>query len=724
MNFRDLPHLEQTLGDLVLDLLRAPTEAPELVLSQPVDARGEVSANAVRVTHHYTMALLAYGFTPDQDELKDAANWFSTAFPNENHKRIDSVEMNRLEALLSLRPTDRYVLPRLEQLARQRTARNYFDIQAGDPAFDTLWAIKVMEQARTVDVLNGIMPEEDLRGWADRLVQDNHRDKDLALALHLRYELRGRLTPTQQKKYLGGLLDIARQSGGMWGLSQDMRAIGEALQRQQLTPDLIADNREIVRDMIISTCYVIENLMPLAPDYPQLEPAIRDAMELWWSMFCGTNAVNTLRALFPNSYDYLLIICRTLVSVREYMGHALIRWGAAHIHRTMATQTMRKVESPDTESIKRALKNWIQFDLDKEPEQLRLGMSDSNVVRIRPRIINPMQPEDDAFRLHIPNADTLVVKYGPVDEINLERENYARLPHAIREYFVSIPQASYVDESRRRAFVIMSDLNRYRTLYDAIQKVPQVHEALVSELASFLLRVHQGDGRARRSLQEGLLWQLYLMPMQQHIRRVFTYVLENRLVESLENGEKQKYALYLQRTLLDTIGNLVRHQLELEDFPVACMHGDLHSRNIMVRRLKPRDNPDKDTELDFKLVDLEKFRRSGDAALDAGELLVDLELLRAPRNVPGDRDPVVALMKNVEDAYTKFARDRGDETFPIRLRLAQARALVRIAKGRTKQGESSLRDSRRGPAVGIAFDVLDDAEAALGHLKQVMAALG
>src|SRR5690348_9831763 len=119
MTHYQLPDLEQTLGDLVLDLLRARSEFPELILSDPQDARGEISANAVRVTQHYTVALLAYGFTPDQQELREAALWFATPFPSETHRRIDPVEMNRLEALLSLQPENEYVLPRLEQLALQ-----------------------------------------------------------------------------------------------------------------------------------------------------------------------------------------------------------------------------------------------------------------------------------------------------------------------------------------------------------------------------------------------------------------------------------------------------------------------------------------------------------------------------------------------------------------------------------------------------------------------------
>jgi hypothetical protein len=719
MSTRVLPDLEQTLGDLVLDLLRAKVEYPDLILSTPLDGHGRFPPEAVRVSQHYTMALMAYGYTSQQVELQEAALWFATPFPSETQKRIDSAEMNRLEILLSLQPDSVYVLPRLEQLALQRTPNDYFDIQAADPVFETLWALRVMAQARDAGVLNGIMPDDDLRQQTTRIMQGNHRDKDLALAVRLRHDLSGRLTPAQQKRYLDKLLEVAEKGGGMWGVSQDTRWIVDNMWRQQLTTGQVGDHREMFREMILSTCYVIENLMPLAPIYPQLEIPLRQAMELWWSVFHGEQAVEMLRALFPNAYDYLLILCRTLVSVRAYVGQPLINLGAAHIHRRLAAQQAKQVETPENESIKQALKNWIHIDLEKSPEQLRLGMSDTNVVRIHPRISNPMEPEDDSFRLRIPNADSLVVKYGPIEEIDRERDNYALLPISIRDCFVNIPQASYIDDRNRRAFVIMADLSRYKTLSDALRNVPQMHESLVNEIGPFLLKVHLGDGRLRRTMREGLLLQLYLLPMQQHVRRIFGYVLENKLLES----DKQKYAVQLQRTLLDNIGHLVSRQLELEEFPMACMHGDLHTRNIMVRRLKQRENPEHDNEIDFKLIDLEKFQRNGDAALDAGELLVDLELLRAPRNVALDRDPLVAMMKSLQNTYTGFAEEREDAMFPIRLNLAQARALIRVAKGRTKQGEISLRESRKGPAIRIAFDVLDDAEAALKHLEKVMAAL-
>jgi hypothetical protein len=721
MTLSELPDIEQTLGDLVLDLLRAPHTYPELILSEP-DPRGEPSQDVVRLTHHYVMALLAYGFSQEQDELADATAWFTSQFPNDHHPRMDAYEMNRLEALLHLRPNDDSVHSRLHQLIRQRTVDGFFDIQSGGPDFDTLWALKVLLQAQNAHVLNGLVPMKDLETWSAKVVRNTHRDKDLALALRLRYSLAGKFNITQ-KRTMDNLLNIGKTTGGVWGVSGDMLWIAEHMRQHQLSLGEVADNREIFREMILSTLYVIENLMPLADDYAELRPIARAAVDLWWGTFHGKDAVDVLHALFPMPYDYLLIVSRTLVSLRAYLNKPLIQWGAAHIHRRMAHQQIRQAESPDNESVRYALRNWLQVDLEDMPQKLRLGMSDSNVVRVRPLVRNPMFPDDENARLHIPYAHTVIVKYGPIEEIQRERENYAALPNAIRESFVRIPQATHVDEQRRRAYVIMADLSNYQTLYEALSKVPQIHDAIARELGYFLLHMHRGDARQPRPAQWGLLWQLYLLPMQEHVERIFNYVRDNNLID---RKHKQPQANTLQRTLLDTIGNLVRYQQRMEEFPVAYMHGDLHTRNIMVRRLK-RDRSEPTVasgrELDFKLIDLEKLRRDGDAALDAGELLVDLELAMGSLRGTSDRRPLQQLSDALTETYRVFAAERRDSMFTARMQLAKARAIIRVAKGRTKAGEVALRESRRGQAISVAHEVLRYAEAAAEHLATVKALL-
>ncbi len=715
---RRLPDLEQTLGDLVLDLLRAPRAFPELVRSAPLDQRGDYSANAVRVTQHYTSALLAYGFDEMHEELQQTAEWFAVPFPNEHHARVDSVEMTRLEALLLLGAPEEFITPRLEQLARQRSIEgDHFIIEGRGGDFDTLWALKVMLLADERGLLHNLVDREQLRQLVGRLIPSTTRHKDLALALRLRHELAGRLRQTQVQT-LNRLIDVADRSGGVWGLDRDMLWIAEYMHQQQLSPGDFANHREALREMIISTCYVIENLMPLAPEYPELEAPLCRAMELWWGVIHGRSTLHTLGALFPSPYDYLMILTRTLVAARAYLDAPLIQWGAAHVHRKLAEQELERVEPPDRDSIRKALRNWLRVDLDGAPERLRLGMSDTDIVRVKPRVWNPMYPDEGAVQ--IPYADSLIVKFGPLDEVNRERENYNRLPASIRHCFARLPDPSFTDESGR-AFLILQDLHRYLTLEEILRRIPQARETVTRELGPFLLGMHLGQTRNPRPGPYGLLWELYLLPMQEHVGRIFAYIQDHSLLDGQPAAEQK--AEDLKRRLLDLIGDLVRHQLALEGFPMAHMHGDLHSRNILVRRLRRHERPSDDTELDFKLIDLEKFRLNGDAALDAGELLADLQLARATLKGTSDRRPLEELSEAVARAYADFARQRGDQTFPIRLDLAQARALIRVAKGRTKFGVAALLESRRSPAIGVAYEVLDLAGEAVEHLEQALAAL-
>lgn len=713
---RKLPELELTVGDLVLDLLRAPRLYPEMVRSASVNPQGDYAPDAVRVTQHYIAGLLAYGFDVSNDELQEATVWFATDFPSEHRQRVDSVEMTRLEALLLLDAPEDYVLPRLEQLTRQRTVTgDHFVIEGRGSDFDTLWSLKVLQLADQRGVLNGLVDRPQLRQLAGRVIAGTPLDKDLALALRLRHDLAGKLRQTQLQS-LERLMRTAERTG-VWGLDQDMLWMADYMRQQNLTAGDVATHRDVLREMILSTCYVIENLTPLADEYPAIEDPLRGAMELWWGTFHGKNAVSTLRSLFPAPYDYLMILSRTLVALRSYTGTPLIQWGAAHVHRRLAEQELEMARHPDRDSIRVALRNWLHIDLEEEPERLRLGMSDSDIVRVKPRVWNPLIT-DESGRLHIPYADSVIVKFGPVAEVDRERNNYRRLPNSIRNCFAIVPEPTYQDDSGR-SFMILHDLNRYRTLEETLRRVPQIRESINDELGPFLTWMHEGQSRRPAPAPYGLLWELYLLPMQEHIGRIFAYIQDNSLLEK----RKQEAAYEIKQSLLTLMGDLVRHQLRLEGFPMAHMHGDLHSRNIMVRKLRQRERGEDDNELDFKLIDLEKFRLDGDAAMDGGELLADLGLSLKSMKGASDRRPLEDLIEVVEDTYRRFGETRGDHMLPVRLQLARARSLIRVAKGRTKAGQAALLESRRSPAINVAYEVLDLAGDATTHLHNVLDAL-
>ncbi len=592
----ELPELEKTLVTLAVDLLRAPQEHPDLVVSEP-DAQGEVTRNAVRVTLHYFTALLAYGFPVGYAAVRQAADWFSTPFPTNQHSRIEMIEMSRLEALLSISPKRELVTVRLRQLVDQSTSEGQFDLQSENPYFDTLWSLKVLNMARKTGVLDDLISPSRLKSLVDAHLPLSFADKDLALALNLRFELYGGLTNAQNKRYLQKLLGNWQNNGGLWDVPRDMAWIPENLRKQQLSAGEIRANRDAFRKMILSTCYVIENLAPLAEQFPEVTPALRGAVELWWSVFYQ-NPSETLRELFPKPYDRIMMLARTLIMLRALFNEPLIEWGATHIYEELVAQHGIAEETEQRRNLRHVLQRLIAVDIEGEPDSLRLGLSESNVVRVRPHV----QSLYDETRMSF--AETLIVKYGPKVSIQAERESFTKLPDSIRDCFVRIPQDTYADSESGLSYVAMPDLHEHSTLYENIRSVAQIQPALMNELPPFLIHMHRGSDWSPVSASRGIVGDLYLLPMQFHIANIFKYLWEMEGFVLPDEAERSA-AQALQQRLTERCADLTMHQFALEKFPKAYMHGDLHSRNIMIRRNTRLANGG--NELDFKLIDLENL---------------------------------------------------------------------------------------------------------------------
>jgi hypothetical protein len=710
-----LPNLELTLGHLSGELLRAPRNFSNLVLFSP-DKAEKVPPNVVRITHHYADAMLAYGFTAEYEGLQRVADWFSTSLP-ETSAELDSVEMNRLEALLLLRSNDPNAAARMNLLLKQWVVNGKFNSGLPEQRFNALWALKILWLAHQKKALNGSdITYSELRRWTTALLTDDFQDKDMAFALQLRHEIAGGLTKTQQSKYLNALLQRAVENGGMWGLKRNANWIIDLIHKQELFNAEFTSNkdRDALREIVISTCYVIENLMPMAEDYPQIKPALRTAMEMWWGVLQGGDTIRKLRTLFRRDYDFLFILFRSMCAVRAYINHPLIQVSAMYLAEQLSSDP--PVESSDIESILKALQNWIPVELKHAPEKLKLGLSDSKVVRVYPQFRHPLLEDEE---IEIAQVKSVIVKYGNPDEINKERANYKMLPADILDAFVEIPQECFEEDLAQggRAFVVMSDLYRHWTVYETLPRRETYAPAIARELGDFLTWVHRGDTHITPMYAQDSVMRLYLMPLIDQVRQIFTFIEDNDLLP-----RPTAEIRHLEHVLLGLVGGLMPLHGHLDDFPVAYMHGDLHTRNIMVRRLRRSDREVYNRELDFKLIDLEKVDSQGDAAHDAGQLLMDLELLRQPRD-PDDQAQILAIMEALTAAYTRFADDRKDRTFGIRLQLAQARALVRIAKAQIKYGTVALRQNQATTARLLARDMLEYAGHSVPYLQAVMDAL-
>lgn len=716
-----LAELEETMTSIAAYLLVAHHRHPKFILGKPEDHVIEARSNIrTRVTQHYTAALLAYGFTADTPELQWATEWFATPFPKNDRDVIDVLEMTRLEGLLNLRPDESSVMPRIHQLIKQKND-HYFEIDRADeqetptPIFDTLWALKVLMLARRQGLMDGLITTAEMKSALNRITDIAVYDKDIALALRLQYELSGKLTRAQEE-ILKRLLKRSEQYGYVWGIHrQDMweriRDIAEAMHNRQLTPNIIDHQGDAFREMILNMCYVIENLAPLGDAYPEVIRVLEHSLNLWWRQFLGDNAPANIRTLFTKEYDYLMVMCRTLVAVGSYVGEPLSAICWLPSLRKMS-QSFGNHEWEEAENIKRALRQWIDVELTEHLE-LKLGLSEANVVRIKPAVYNPMdENKDDLLRT------SLIVKYGPVEEIDSERRNYSRLPGRIRQNFVSIPTASYTDTERQLAFVIMQDLNHYQTLYEIYDRLLKPDNPRLGGLLSeFLVNMHHGDGEQPAYSTHNHLREVYLLPMLQHLNFLAAH-MQNRDIYTEEQITRFNYS---EAHLGQLIAGIMQYQQQIHRFPLAYMHGDLHSRNIMIRSHQKQGGARR-AEYDFKLIDLESMRSDGDTAHDAGQLIVDLNLLNIPGKKSLHRSVYVKLAEmqhELAQAYLNFAAERGDESFVLRLELGKARALLRIAKGRAKRNEKHLQRREYQQALAAVTEILNLTEESVDRLREV-----
>ncbi|MAS34819.1 MAG: hypothetical protein CL610_12485 [Anaerolineaceae bacterium] len=715
-----LSHLEETVTQIAVELLLVEKEKrfSKLIMSDPEDKTG------VRMTMHYVRALLSYGFEPETPALQGAIDWFDRPFPRRKDDAIDPQEMNRLMIELLARPQSEFLGPRLAQLGSQKVEGGY-DVQPGWGGYDTLWALEIFALAHQREVLReDDASMDDLRAYLDRLItqRELRRDKDMALALRLQHEVFGGLSKAHRAE-LDRLIEVAQRNDGVWGLEElgwllgRMEWLKEFTGGSKLLPQEVREYQDQFRRVILSTCMVIENLAPLRDKYPKLKPVLERAMQLWWFQFAGEHAITTLRNLFPrpHDFDYLRVLCRTLRATRAYMGQPLGTLNAVQVHVLHELAEMKKdlSESPEVHHIKAALRSWIHVDLDREVEPLKLGFSDANVVRVHPRIWSPMSAQPNAALI----SDSVIIKYGPRDEIEQERRHYDRLPEAIRHHFVRIPEASYIDRDTGVAYFIMQDLHDFKTLYEVHEAVSHHVAAVGDQLGSFLTQMHNGGTQRTRPVAKSLIREIYLRKMMEYVDRIFDFVWEARLSQNMGMiGD-------IQDELFAQIGELIRRHAEIRDFPAAHMHGDLHLRNIMIRGLDEMLDGASGSGLTFRLIDLEYLEEDGDAAFDAGQLLVDIELVSREERRYDSRDQLLRLRDSLEQTYRKFADKRDDPTFGLRMELAKARALLRIGKGKTKRGSRYLRDKQSVQAAQIADEVTAQAVEAMQYLQTVTQSL-
>lgn len=778
MHLAELKYYDETIFNLASYLLIAPERHPHVIQLDPQVA---LTYPELRQLHRYGQAMIATGLTEYSDELNKVirrfqASVYSPAHQPENEV-LDGTALMRLEGLMHVCPDDPTIQSGLGQLIQQRTKDHHYFIPNTQrtPEGCTLWAVRVLAAARRIYGEEGLLSTFELKRSLDVIFPELahirnivRRHRDLSLALGLYYELTDRLEPYQED-YLFILVKESEKCENLWGVRRrsHVHILLNTMYRRYgaqrgyddgVTMESMIETQEaagvhlpvmlpgfqavdgagankirnpgngsvgrknvalmngqrantVLCNVITTTANVIEHLAPLTQvgEYDFLKTALEHSMELWWNQLAGKDAPHLLRDVFPDDVDYIDVLCKTITAARAYSGVTVKE-------RTFLKDLRHRAErfrgDTQAENIQTVLRSWIDINVGK-PQRLELGMSGSTVVRIRPEIIVPT-----AGRLPQSNI-SLIVKYGPTEDIKREKQNYHNIPSEIQNCFVRIPDKDYPIGDR--TFLVMEDLAHFSTVYEMVESetlLDLTPDYIARKLHKFLEKVHRGGGRAIQVATPKHLRDLYITPMLQDIERL------TRMSEYIQRKIRVNADTQEHFATIEQVGDMIEElstggRIALFDgFPLGFMHGDLHTRNIMVSK---RGHGEK-RNLHFRLIDLEKMQVQGDVAIDAGQLIVDLDLLH--HNIQHtNQNPLLQHLRELRDimrkTYPMFAKMRRDTHFDARFDLARSRAYIRVTKSRFKLAQHYLDTYRMREATQIVMDSLGMMESAKHYLRQV-----
>lgn len=714
----ELTDYDMTMTRLAAYLLAAHEKHRNTLLS---GNDGRLKTPKLKLMLRYIQAMLACGIPRDVAEMHKVLSYFRIPLRH-NNGVLNVAEALRLEGLLLLRSGDALVMPRLQLLLNQRqTDGTYFIPDHGanvlhDPVSGTLRAVRLLLLARNRPSIKALIDEDALRVSLDKVYPlVKKRERDVAQVLRLYFDLNHHLSDEQQR-LLKGLLSKAQTGGGLWGLSKTNQAedLIVAIHQRRLparytlrpsadtddlrTPDDIIDD---MRNIIVTTCSIVDHLAPLRRAYTPVADALEQGMTLWWELFAGKDAPLIMQTIFPDEHEFLTIMCLTMIAASAYTGEVLKEraWLAE-----LRSQAKTFSGASEKQWVAEALRHWLEVDIQNE-HRLELGLSGSNVMRFTPYIAL-----HKLWALPVEHL-SLIVKYGRREEIEAERRNYQMIPPSIRRHFVRLPDKSY-DNQQGMTFVIMEDLTDYVTVFEAYERLVQSNEKRFSRALMKVLREVHGQPSNPRTSTPRHLRELYLLPMlaeSEQIVGMAEYIRRRGKPDRLSTQDFQQ--------IDEMLRSLIRPINELTYFPLAFMHGDLHTRNIMVMSTRQGRR-----DYTFKLIDLEKMRVEGDMAHDAGQLLADLDFLtvNAERPLSGS---AVQLRDHLLEAYQRYAKERQDTHFNLRLELAMARAYMRITKGRFKRALRHLDNREYTDADTVIYNTIGLIESTRDTLKRLITML-
>lgn len=294
----------------------------------------------------------------------------------------------------------------------------------------------------------------------------------------------------------------------------------------------------------------------------------------------------------------------------------------------------------------------------------------------------------------LPDSLQMIVKQGSIESLSRTIRRYGELPDELRRYFAR--HSDKAETSGDEWYLTMEDLVDMLPLSEVIDRIDlrwagraeHDHMTRVAAAVVHTLRaLHQH--RRRPPIASNELGWLYLNPIAEAVNAVCdadALAEFKSYVEGEVESNGQKY-----HNLNTYLTALQRHAAALTPPAVSAVHGDCHSRNLMI-----------DAALtSVKFVDLETLSYSDDYLTDYGLLLEDVALYRfLPRGqrpdaltadeiavgpdrihfppIPRAADSILFFQLCLLNQIDSYAASVGDPNYKPRLWLAIVRNLIQL----------------------------------------------
>jgi len=623
-----------------------------------------------RLTHQYITAMLACGFPRSAPVLQRAIRWLVESKTSDTERIVESyLVLDKIEAAIRMgERKSEFCELAIDLLLSHRKGPTRYEIQVeGREPFFALWCAKILlNYPERKDCLDAVTETLEVFASQHKSLAPGARDLSFLIALYVSRWPRAKIRQGPLKEMLDNLMDECEE--GLFDVTPEMRPRLKDLSDNGLSPYITAGIELELHWSLVSTCYVIENMVTICHKSARLTSKVKDITEGLYRILAP--ATENLSEIFPEPYRQIMLAARSLTALAAFTGEDIARTMIPHLLEDLVENEMKKRLDERVEEKRRlqtVLKEWLVIDWDEEGQEcLGVGYSGATVVRVQPSLKIPSSSAGGFWRASIPFPDTVILKYGRKTDLDIERRNYASIPTDFRHMVASVPAGAHheIVDGEMVEYLVVEDLIGFKTLQEVLTSCPvEFRKPLASKLVEFLKHFYTMSTTTRNTA--GIIRRLYTSPMLRYLETIHEF--------------KQKVSRLSAQDLatLDTLQEIAKISA-LDSFEPTVMHGDLNIRNVLIY-----GKPSPGVELWFRLIDLDKFSRSGDFAYDVGEFLVDIECTAGNKAFI---DAGVTVSNEVAHAFESYALSRKDGWYHIRHRLAKARFWFKVIEFRSRLG--------------------------------------